>query len=68
MGEVERPMKRCTKRGHVSRGKAEAHMRSLLRAQEFNPDRRYKPEKLHVYICAEFRCRAHPYHVGHDPR
>lgn len=57
-------MKRCFKKGHKSRGAAEAHMRALLKIQDINPDAK-EVEKLNVYYCIARRCRENPWHVGH---
>jgi hypothetical protein len=62
---IDRTNKRCGKQGHRSRGAAEAHLRGLMKAQEFKPD--WKPRvQMVVYYCIAKTCSEAPWHVGHD--
>ncbi len=45
------------KRRHANRGKAEAHLRGLVRLEDV-----ISPDCLHVYLCPI----CHHWHVGHD--
>lgn len=57
---------KCKKHGHKSRGKAEAQLRSLLRRQ-LETNSKGDASTLEVYKCRRVECKAHPWHVGHNP-
>jgi len=65
MPAIERIGKHCHKRGHRSRGAAEAHLRGLEKAKDYKPD--FKDGlPMVVYYCIARTCRENPWHVGHN--
>jgi hypothetical protein len=65
MPALETHNKHCRKRGHKSRGAAEAHLRGLVKSQEFKPDHKQGLPMV-VYYCIAKSCREMPWHVGHN--
>lgn len=64
--EAFKEPEKCKKHGHISRGKAEAQLRSILKNQDFRPDRK-DLSNIEIYKCRRVECKGHPWHVGHSP-
>jgi hypothetical protein len=56
--------KPCFKVGYISKGAAEAHIRSLIKNNDRRPDKKHL-QPLLPYKCEHRSCRKLPWHAGH---